>query len=103
RGQERRAAAMSSTAAYPVPRSCQHGEISHARRMTRPSPISGPCDSMASCASDHVSCLPHLGKHLCGQHVQFIENEALWHAGPLHAHDEVIDARAAVTREHLLR
>src|SRR5262245_42970056 len=58
--------------------------------------------AVRSTRAQHLT-LPHLWKDLLGQHVQLIEDEALWHAGPLHAHDQVIDARGAVEREHLLR
>lgn len=42
----------------------------------------------------------HLREDLLGQHVQLVEHEALRHARPLHAHDQVVDAGRAVQPEN---
>jgi hypothetical protein len=49
-----------------------------------------------------LSALSHLGEDRLGQHMQLVKEQALRHARPLHAHDQVIDARGPVQRQHLL-
>lgn len=45
-----------------------------------------------------VLTLSHLREYLLGQQVQFVEHQALRHARPLHAHDQVIDTGGPVQR-----
>src|SRR2546429_5346702 len=58
--------------------------------------------SFLGIASPSRLTLPHFRKYFLGQHVQLVQREALRHARPLHAHDEMVDPGRAVEREHLL-
>ncbi len=47
--------------------------------------------------------MSHQRKHLFGQPVELVKHQGLRHAGPLHAHDQMIDAGRLVELQHLLR